>query len=318
LNAELAATRELSEGEKRELREQLESRKSTIKNRDINIEQLEIKFKQLEIKIKQLEEEPDPPPTVSVTEQAQATWRGLVKEGWGKAPGTVPPVPSDYDSQSELGRQLRIYEGNAKQLKNSLAEHIPDVWRKHDPEFRKAEKEAFLEPWDALKKQAATQRLLNLVTAAELWRDEANNPNGDLLKRIAAVQAPEVNKILNIWYTTASQRKSLDIRIISTTSKTNWGTYRHLWINEIDLNGFTLSNPNKHIFDPVEKRTVPWKLGEPIHIVWEAGRHTSRGGARPNLIDRTIDGPVAAWRLAYRQASLCESAPRARGGTVFR
>lgn len=181
-----------------------------------------------------------------------------------------------------------------------------DVRRMNDLKIENTvAKDAIRTPWDLGRTESALNALAHLA-ASRRWRTWSQDESLDeqaIDQRILLVSNSREQKLLKDWWDRLRSKEWWTVVRVSGETKSDWGTSRRLSIDSGSGWYFgdwdeTGTAPKKFDYKPSEdKGYFKWKPGKPLHLVLRSGSQVTYGGAGGNIIDFTIKGPFAPWRL---------------------
>lgn len=172
-------------------------------------------------------------------------------------------------------------------------------------------------PWEE-KSRADWERVRgDYELAAKVWRQAAADEKmswDDFEKALfnaseTHVSHPRIKELLNDWKLIFKNRKSWTLKILEGKTPKASDSHREIAIYQHSpwavAEGWMASGsitetwkvPTTRPEIPAEKITFTWQHGYPIRLMMWGGRSLWSGGARPELFDQTISGPVPLWRL---------------------
>ncbi len=167
-------------------------------------------------------------------------------------------------------------------------------------------------PWDMAKTEKAVEALARRA-AERRWNEWAQDESLDekaVENRILLVSNSREQKLLKDWWDKLRSKQWWTVVLVSGKCKSDWGRSRrlsidagygwymgswHEWTGDDPKDFQYQTNPKK---EPApEKLDFCWKPGHPLHLVLRSGSQRIYGGLGGNIIDHTINGPFAPWRL---------------------
>jgi len=256
----------------------------------------------LEERIKALEEAKNPP-----SGDLKDRWKSVVaaqgdltdvlvklQEELAKVPPAGQPVFNGWIKQFQglmHGEdRLAIWFEWSKSHDRSLFSKLRETLG--DPE-KMGELRSELKPWNE---------------AAELWKSWADddeiridkaNGRDDLNGRIASRSEP-IKAILNAWRDAIERNENWKLRLLSGNSPAGHDTRRAVWVGGVLDDHAWPDEVSSDYEDRPREILFPWKPGDPIRVELSNGGAGWKLWAGWNmLIDQSIGGPLALWRLHH-------------------
>lgn len=300
------------------LRNEKEKHGKTITERDSHssdVNGLESKVSELEAEIDRLKGSGGPPPPPSAEEVAKDIWRESFSETF--------LLRLKYDNitaafKAEKRKEVRESLGGWLTKVKRLHADAGADWINSDAELKRLLIDFARNPWDTSAEVAAQERWRNLKEAADKWIEWAANPDmrwADITGAIAA-QPDRLKGILNKWKADTEARKGWKLRLTRGTAgkDAQLGTERLITIYAPSKHVGAVhqwKTPESHAYTSSDAKVreiqFEWKADESIQVYVEGDWSWYTAGVRPNIAERTVNGPLAPYRL-HRMGGLTNGA----------
>ena len=247
----------------------------------------------------------------SQKELAQAFWKDhLVSKRVNDQIDSLTRAYGELEGKSWIKEIIGPWVKNATRFRMAVSDRM-----RSDDLLVKSIQSYLESPWEVERLKAAEQMLKAYAKAVGIWKTFAESREFNDLswtdfcakidKQAEDDGNPDVKRILKNWQAKFERRARWKVQIVRGEMAPGW--YRGRVIT-IYVNDNEVASQPYHEWDKDTEHVYPtgetavemefgWKPGQTILVLLEGERSTILGGARPNLIEHSFDGPVALWRL---------------------
>jgi hypothetical protein len=244
--------------------------------------------------------------------RAQLAWNEKVSTKRPYQTGEITKLYETWlDKEPAVAKRIKEWRTDVEGLRRRAK-----PWLSADAELKRLHDSATFEPWEDWLDRAKV-RLESLRAAAAVWSNCATSEaDPDLVIRNEPDET--VQKVLKGWYKAAQTGGPWTLQLVrgyaarganlgttrvvtlAAAQHASAGTATHNW-SPVAAEDQEHETNHDYLKDDAHGRlSFDWRPGESIELIVEGERGLFNRGvllARPNLIDRLFDGPLAIWSL---------------------